>query len=828
MPDPIWTIAHTGGASGSAEALGVSVATLEMASMAASKLTLEIEGNMDATSPAFIEGNALSVERSGQPFFTGTVTRAPRAGGGSGEGRAVVVEGPLWWLGETMYLQEVWHRVTGASGDIKVWQPRVLLNAKRDGTRRTTAEQIGDLLDYAVAAGAPMAKGTINLPAITPVAQVATDLTVLEAIRRQLAWHPDAVLYEDHSVSPPTVNVVQASALTAVSQNVAGLASSGRETSDFQIEKLPFRKPSRVALFYERLHDTDGRTYREVVRDIYPAGEPLEPGALCVTIPLQGSRKTTQKQTITTRTYPTTKAECEATSGQNWWAAKEPALDAVKSVLKFDDVKVGFTDANPPARPDPIGDPGPPPPVPPPPLTPANVPRELVAGSISEWMKVETAGVTVTARMAAPLSAINALAAPERRRLLALLPERIVAAGGSIWAATTMSASFTATDALTKVYSRLSSTSGAEPVPEGIAAHVYNSLSGDAYSGSIIVHEDEAGSVAWMGKRITFAGQLSAWSTAIMPVQSVSMDLQAGSTTLSFGPPAQLGPVDLVAILQGLRRRETISNFTENDAEDRDTPDTVIGPSDSPVSNAISSAPAAPGLFAAAKAILNGTEGVSVAAGMVARYGPSGSAEFPVAAKNFDAGDGVIYVTINTDKHQKITSVEALSKASSLPASTPARRPNTTEPGDAGQDGTLHIAIAQISGGEVEQKAGGLILVAEASPRSLYNLVNKAGSGARIYDDSAGTGTPSNGEFQLRRIVAGTSSGGVELTITENASDIEISAELTAPPPSGGVTGIFTWLDHVATPHTLEFEDGLLVDATVNGSPSTGWTLYTE
>jgi hypothetical protein len=256
-----------------------------------------------------------------------------------------------------------------------------------------------------------------------------------------------------------------------------------------------------------------------------------------------------------------------------------------------------------------------------------------------------------------------------------------------------------------------------------------------------------------------------------------------------------------------------ISNFTETDAEDRDTPDTVIGASDTPVSNALASAATAPVLFAATKAMLDGSSVVSVAAGMVMRYGPSGVASFPVAAKNFDDGDGSIYVTIETDKYQKITSVSALTKASSLPATTPARRPNTDSTGDDGLDGTLNIEIATISGGEIEQKTTGAILVSQHAPRSLWNLVNAPGSGARVYDDSAGTSPPSNGEFKLRRFaVADTSTGQIAISAEETPEAITMSAEVV-----GGISCIVPAYVNDGTGglliNTLTFTNGVLTDS---------------
>lgn len=819
-----WTISYDGGAFEDADAVGVSVAKLEMSAATASKLTLAVDEAMDAIAPGWEEFKTLAVRRNGSPFFTGTIVREPREGSGQEEGQMVVAQGPVWWLEETMYLQERAHRPTGSSTDQTVLSARVLLNARRSGARLSTAQEIEAILQYAVDAGAPLEVGTIDLPSLTPVAQAATDVTLLEALRRQLAYHPDAVMFEDHSVSPPTINVVRASALAAVTQDANGGATDGRATTHFLIERVAARKPSAVAIFYERTHEVDDRSYRETLADIHPTtADPAAPRALVVTIPLQGSRTITQKQSVTTRTYPTTKAECEASAGRNWWSGKEPALELIKAALKFDDVTVNLTDANPPAPPLPLVAGAAP--LRPPGLTPADVPRELVSGSLAEWMQVKAAGVTVSARMAAPATAIAALAADAKRRLESLLPERIIAGDGSVWFATTMSASFQATNATSKIYSRISGSTGAEAAPEGIAAQVYASLSAESFGGSITIDEDEPGGIAWMGKRLRFSGQRAEYLSSIMPVQSVAMDIASGSTTLGFGPPGHLGPQDLVGLLQSLRRREMVSNFEEDDAEERATPDTVIGGSEQPLANAVAGASPGAGMFVVTRAILDGSDGVSVTAGCVHAYGPTGVFTHAVAAQRFDPTDGVIYVTANTDEHQKVTSVSGLSKASSLPASTPPRRPNTDEPGDDGIVGTLHIEIARISSGVIEPKTHGAIWISEAPKRALWNIENHGGDGARFYDDSAGEDPPEDGVWKLRRLrPADATTGEIDLDVTEGAEAVEIQGRIF-----GGIDATFVFLDHINTPYSMVFTKGALTACTVNGAASPGgWTVSVQ
>jgi hypothetical protein len=80
-------------------------------------------------------------------------------------------------------------------------------------------------------------------------------------------------------------------------------------------------------------------------------------------------------------------------------------------------------------------------------------------------------------------------------------------------------------------------------------------------------------------------------------------------------------------------------------------------------------------------------------------------------------------------------------------------------------------------------------------------------------------------QYLLRTLTSNSSNvGNVEITIEEKDNTIEFSANVAS---GAGISGDFTWTDHVGTPHTLTFTDGILTNAAVNNVAVTTWTIST-
>ncbi|HWD18583.1 MAG TPA: hypothetical protein VHB20_04845 [Verrucomicrobiae bacterium] len=89
-----------------------------------------------------------------------------------------------------------------------------------------------------------------------------------------------------------------------------------------------------------------------------------------------------------------------------------------------------------------------------------------------------------------------------------------------------------------------------EPVPFGLASFIYNIEKIAPYQGSCTFHEGEITDVCPLGKNLNLTGGAAEWETMNACVQQITYDLDAGSTTLTFGPAAHLGARDLMERLR--------------------------------------------------------------------------------------------------------------------------------------------------------------------------------------------------------------------------------------------------------------------------------------
>jgi hypothetical protein len=544
----VWTINGTTFA-----AAGVESAVANFRSGAGSTLRLDIATAYDAA-PLLSYDAACTVACDGTAYFRGKARSARPSADGSIEGQSIEIRDAWHDLEETIY-QEPWSVGSGS-----VMLPIAVLGvASGTGARITTSQQITEAVNYAISTGVAIQLGSVPTGILLWPTEVR-NISVAEVIRLSLRYHADWVPWIDHSTGPPTLNFTARSALTTRALDAADLSS-------VDIVRRDDLKPAAVRIVYLNATVIDGVVYRDGIVDKYPGGGPDSgPRVLSTVIELAGGQMQFQKSRIQTRILPTDQA-----SAKTWLKKKFPHLKDVDpahfTVTEWEKELVDDADDHP----DPIN-----------PraerLEPADaddLPRELVRGTIEDWMRKKVGRVRISVSIK---SAAGATAA-----------EKAAIAKG------TPPVTVTATNAVTKIYKGITQFTAPEAAPTGIAQRVYESLSSYQYDGSVSFEAEDAPVTRYHGTALNITGGASGWSTMAAAVHQVSVDIGRGRVSLSVGPAPYVSAEDFLELQRLFRGRpvtwmsqaERTSNElgAENDPGSKgdtvsgyDAPDTFVDP----------------------------------------------------------------------------------------------------------------------------------------------------------------------------------------------------------------------------------------------------------
>ncbi|MDD5679389.1 MAG: hypothetical protein PHW60_15585 [Kiritimatiellae bacterium] len=478
------------------------------------------------------------------PWFYGRVVQVPRSGSGTEESMDYELAGPWWFLDNLVY-QQIWSAgmrpqpYTLAEGEVKlgeetigeppdevvydligVYKSRVILGQDPAGDPRSSGEVIADVINYAIASGAPIQLDPED--PIEPDLEIPfdeqQDITCSEAIRRMLRWSPDAVTWFDYSTTPyPTFHCARRSALESLS--LALQPNSGSQISNNQISNLQVTPRSdlivpAIVLKFEQTNTVDGTEYETLVTDKWPvAATGREFAALTATLQLAGFQANYVTQKVVSTLIPV---------GEDaFWTAHDRTYETTANQVSA--VLPGTTAWS---------------------ATPYDY--ELKEGQIQDWMTGKHfQEVTYTAQVRTTTSLDSAIIKEEIR---------------------SVSCTIITTDCPSGTYTRLASLVTGESIPVGLAKALYDSLHPLQYEGSITLTEEECGNVAAAlravaGFTLNLTGGLAAWETMAALIQKVDEDVDFGRTTIHFGPAEQLSPQDLVERLRANRGRGVAFSF---------------------------------------------------------------------------------------------------------------------------------------------------------------------------------------------------------------------------------------------------------------------------
>ena len=261
-----------------------------------------------ATAPAFAFGDTIAIIQRSTAYpatpdkciFVGTVERTPpqAIAGRRTDPPATKSSAPPYGLQLCDFSQKWTYRnATGTS--IKAYEPTVCLGENSSGTRITSGQQIEDVLDYAIAKGLNLQRGTVAAGCQVPYDE-RQNVKCWEAIIAMLRYTPDYVLHFDYSTILagaycPTCNVLAPASMPAKSKAVTSLSFA-------EIEPRHDIRVPGLTIYFNYTDTIDGNTSR--TRTTQSAGDTSHPRAVHLAYDLEGRNITYIKQDVEVEDYP--------------------------------------------------------------------------------------------------------------------------------------------------------------------------------------------------------------------------------------------------------------------------------------------------------------------------------------------------------------------------------------------------------------------------------------------------------------------------------------------------------------------------------------------
>lgn len=473
----------------------------------------------------FSYGDTLVIRRAGVNWFSGRVLRVPRSGRGDEESISYALAGP-WWHLEDLIFQQKWAVLGGSSR----YKSRVILGQDESGNPSTSGEVLAEIIDYAITAGRPLLRGTIDPNTVIPKDE-NKDITCGEALRKVLGWHPDCVTYFDYTTIPPTLHIRQKANLPSKMVDILGDGT----VSAVNLHPRDDLRRSCVVIHYEQTGSTDGESWTNIVDDKFPpTATGFEEGALHLTIPLEGSRTSHIYQRIRTRVIQDQSSNPNLDpSGTilNYWKSVVPVIrHSSVTGISFKEIpgtpgiyfSRSLADSNATdLHHDPVE------------LDPA-LHHELLEGSITDWMQTE-----------------QGVKAQQQTITLCLSYTH----NGKAVESQLFTYTVTATNRPTSTFGRTSN-EGGENVPQGLAENYYHAMQAVQFEGTLETVEVDCTNQLQIGRQLNLTGGRSEWATMHELIQEVEEEIDRGTTRVHFGPAGQLGPRDLIALARVTRPSE--------------------------------------------------------------------------------------------------------------------------------------------------------------------------------------------------------------------------------------------------------------------------------
>lgn len=522
--------------------LGLTLASGEKTSHGPSRMMLQRDCNFDAARAlAYLAPAVLTWSEDGGAdtvYFRGKCMTAPAYGSPDAEGHTYEIA-DAWAEMETTIYQESWgygelldeEDEAHVRADRQV--PRAIFGLNAAGAKITVGQQIRNAISYAASCGISIAIGSVPDGEI-PLQVELRNVSVAEVIAMALRFHPDWIPFIDHAPTVPVFHVLPVSAMDAVNLPLDGSGT----VKDFDVRDRSDLIPAAVRMVYEFAGeanvDGEPEIFRKAVIDKFPLDGPDEgPRVLVAYQQLAGGSAQVQKAPLHVVKIPVAGDDSEV-DAKAWVKMNWPHL------AEIPDAELNVTGLRRKMLPEPFEFPDP---INPEALRieaiddPDKYPRQLLRGTVEDWMRVRVGRMLVQARVVPTGTATE----ETKKKLRQALAPKII----------------TATSGKNKIYHGPSQWVAPEDVPVGIAAAVYNSIvAGVRWQGSVTLEARDIPRTAYLGKVLNLTGSANAeLDEMAAPITAISWDLDMGSATLTFGPLPSLAPNDFLELQRILRER---------------------------------------------------------------------------------------------------------------------------------------------------------------------------------------------------------------------------------------------------------------------------------
>lgn len=522
-------------------------------SLGQSTLSFRKATNAPEADPEFDYAGEVILRVGGQIWFRGWRTRAV-ARAYPGERAFDYSFADVWFWLDQMCFQQTYKKWTGVGTQTTdVYASDLFLFRTVEGAMQHTGSQIAEVLNFAnTAYNAKYGENLLQIGTIEPAVNVPSyqvkDIMCSEALRNCLRASPDVGSYVDHATSPPTIHFRKRASLTAVTLPFADeLTHQSSEFSPREDLVLDYCR-----LIFKRQNTVDGVTWFQPIEQVYPAAgfTGIEPGGLVQTIDVLGFDTTTLRGSLNVEAVPNPAlteggVEVHQAARLSWWTKFHPQFESTRyrnitfagATIKDDNGAV---------------------------VSLAAFPNRLLtdSGAIAPWMRLEN-GTAVTGKKVKVQCVVrydeyDVEGTGGSRTATNGIKLRSVSEQGR-----TISVALTLTNGITGDYWSIGSQVGPEPIPDGLAQSIVESLSLLQFEGQhTIVQEPEAARKIALNNTLNISGGNAAWATMRAQIQSIEEDFNSGrrKTFISVGPAEHLGPGDLTQLFLFNRHRVVWEN----------------------------------------------------------------------------------------------------------------------------------------------------------------------------------------------------------------------------------------------------------------------------
>lgn len=439
-------------------------------------------------------GDVVTATYKGTCVFRGDVaTIAEARGRGTDATQTVTCVGPWSKMARLVYRQN-WFTGGGYSRS-----SRLVLNQHQDGSTQNLNSELYEIASHgATPCGYTVAQADVAVSTQQLPFDECRDITVADAIRRELRFFPKAVCRFDYSGETPALKIKK----TASPTTAAYVAAIPKNRREYVYNAHPI---TGVDLEIETTGTVDGVEYRQIDHQTAGNTSAGNPDCLYATLQIKGASSNTTRQSFKSVTEDIPQNLNDAA----WWKARHPRLANVAANA------IAISEGS---------------------RTPSNYPRisAATAGELEEaGLHCEVSKFTCKATITT---------ADDKEEEIFLTMNFL-----------TTNATGTAADPKTYTWVAESSSESGETVPSGLAATILAERAGSLLSERMTVR---------LGDALPQLGDAIVETEGTVFLQSIDVDCASLTADLKFGVPDYLSPEDMAALLSGFRNKRTSSSHT--------------------------------------------------------------------------------------------------------------------------------------------------------------------------------------------------------------------------------------------------------------------------